>query len=75
HDRSYVLSAGYGSNSLESCNEPLYLENLRGLRHSNGMLMRDPVDGTIKSFFLFTDLAIRAMGEFRLECTVVDMTR
>ncbi|KAJ3302590.1 hypothetical protein HDV03_004841 [Kappamyces sp. JEL0829] len=39
------------------------------------MLMRDPVDGTIKSFFLFTDLAIRAMGEFKLECTVVDMTR
>jgi hypothetical protein len=49
--------------------------NLRGSKLAKGLALIDPQDGISKIFFLFSDLSVRAMGEYRIELTAFDMLK
>jgi hypothetical protein len=50
-------------------------QNLVGQRVSSGTILSDPEDGIKKLFFLFPDLSIRIIGEYRFVCNLINLSR
>jgi hypothetical protein len=50
-------------------------QNLVGQRISTGIVLCDPDDGVKKLFFIYPDLAVRIIGEYRLQCQLMQLSR
>jgi hypothetical protein len=49
--------------------------NCRGPRVKQVTELVDPEGSQVKQFFIFDELAVRSRGEYRLVCTLMDLTR
>jgi hypothetical protein len=67
----HVTSIDQTDSSILIRKEKQY-ENVTGTKIQTSAWKRDPVDGKEKCFFMFADLGIRAMGEYRLVCNVIN---
>ncbi|KAJ3368686.1 hypothetical protein HDU91_000392 [Kappamyces sp. JEL0680] len=77
-DRSFVINSDLGYSlevdpAKDVLSSPRYQENLRGTRQTNAIPLLDPLDNKKKLFFVYTDLSVRVMGDFRIECSVVNI--
>ena len=52
-----------------------FMVNLIGDQVSTGDILLDPIDNESKLFFTFTNLSIRLMGKYSLDCKVYDLDR
>ena len=52
-----------------------HYSNCRGPRVKPITELVDPEDNQSKQFFIFDELAVRSRGEYRLVCTLMDLTR
>lgn len=48
-------------------------QNIVGSRMQPGMLLIDPSDNIRKVFFIFNDVSIRVIGEYRIKCELINM--
>jgi hypothetical protein len=51
------------------------MSTLAGQSTCCGLVLNDPVDGAPKLFFVFQDLAVKVVGQYRLLCHIVDISR
>jgi Velvet factor len=49
--------------------------NLRGTFIKQPLRLKDPVDDTFKTFFIFDDLSIRTQDTYKLHCRLTDMSK
>jgi hypothetical protein len=55
------------------CSVVKYQVNLRGTKTNCGRVFRDPYTGLESLFFVFNDLAVRTMGNYRIQAIILDM--
>jgi hypothetical protein len=61
--------------SLRHLRGKLFVSPLAGQRVSTGTILNDPVDGIPKLFFIFPDLSVRIVGEFKLKCSLMNLDK
>jgi hypothetical protein len=61
--------------SLRHLRGNLFVSPLAGQRVSTGTILNDPVDGMPKLFFIFPDLSVRIVGEFKLKCSLMNLDK
>ena len=49
--------------------------NMRGASKKTPVLLKDPIDGKRKLFFIFDDISIRAQSAYQIVCVLVDLAR
>lgn len=74
-DRNVVKKSEFNNNPNLNIDPNIPYANLIGQRVTAGVSMNDPVDGQEKIFFLFPDLAVRTIGDYRFQCRLVDLKR
>ncbi|KAJ3369561.1 hypothetical protein HDU91_007068 [Kappamyces sp. JEL0680] len=72
-DASILVTSSNRSSNSKPCAD--LLDTLLGHSVVTCQYLSDHVDGKRKLFFVFADLAIRIQGDYRLQCTIVDMPR
>jgi hypothetical protein len=61
--------------TIRKSDDTQLFQNLVGQRVSSGTILSDPDDGIKKLFFIYPDLSIRVIGEYRFLCYLVNLSR